>query len=178
MFPVEAIAAVEIVAGVTAAVAIGTETNVIVAGTETAGGVTAERTTPDSTTWRVGERLPYLFLSDIYYIDFGPYGLPRPPYGYRWVRFGPDVLLVNVYTGEIVDVVPIGGSLTVTRDPALSISTLLGACLLAMSAPAQAGPASEPDHDLPRTSPSPIPRATDCDRLLPAMPGSSSGMIS
>lgn len=56
-------------------------------------------------SWRVGERLPYLFLSDSYYIDFGPYGLPRPPYGYRWVRFGPDVLLVNVYTGEIVDVV-------------------------------------------------------------------------
>lgn len=56
-------------------------------------------------TWRVGERLPYLFLSDGYYIEFGPYGLPRPPYGYRWVRFGPDVLLVNVYTGEIVDVV-------------------------------------------------------------------------
>jgi len=41
----------------------------------------------------------------------------------------------------------------VTRDPALTISALLGACLLAMSAPAQAGPASEPDHDLPRTSP-------------------------
>lgn len=56
-------------------------------------------------TWRVGERLPYLFLSDSYYIDFGLYGLPRPPYGYHWVRFGPDVLLVNIYTGEIVDVV-------------------------------------------------------------------------
>ncbi len=56
-------------------------------------------------SWRVGERLPYLFLSDGYYIDFEPYSLPRPPYGYRWVRFGPDVLLVNVYTGEIVDVV-------------------------------------------------------------------------
>ena len=56
-------------------------------------------------SWRVGERLPYLFLSDGYYVDFEPYGLPRPPYGYRWVRFGPDVLLVNVYTGEIVDVV-------------------------------------------------------------------------
>jgi Ni/Co efflux regulator RcnB len=56
-------------------------------------------------SWRVGERLPFLFLSDGYYIEFGPYGLPRPPYGYRWVRFGPDVLLVNVYTGEIVEVV-------------------------------------------------------------------------
>ena len=56
-------------------------------------------------SWRVGERLPYLFLSDAYFIEFEPYALPRPPYGYRWVRFGPDVLLVNVYTGEIVDVV-------------------------------------------------------------------------
>ena len=40
-----------------------------------------------------------------------------------------------------------------SRNPALSIMTLLGICLLSLSAPADAGPASEPDRDLPRTSP-------------------------
>ena len=29
----------------------------------------------------------------------------RPPYGYQWVRFGPDVMLVNIRTGEILDVI-------------------------------------------------------------------------
>jgi Ni/Co efflux regulator RcnB len=29
----------------------------------------------------------------------------RPPKGYRWVRYGPDLLLVNVRTGRISDVI-------------------------------------------------------------------------
>jgi Ni/Co efflux regulator RcnB len=32
-------------------------------------------------------------------------GLSGPPYGYRWVRYGPDLLLVEVATGRIVDVI-------------------------------------------------------------------------
>jgi hypothetical protein len=28
-----------------------------------------------------------------------------PPYGYEWVCYGDDALLVNVYTGEILQVV-------------------------------------------------------------------------
>ncbi len=56
-------------------------------------------------SWRVGERLPFLFLTSYYVIDAYAYDLPPAPYGYRWVRYGPDALLVNVYTGEVEDVV-------------------------------------------------------------------------
>jgi len=56
-------------------------------------------------SWRIGERMPFLFLSSYYFIDYFAYNLPPPPYGYRWVRYGPDALLVNMYTGEVEDVV-------------------------------------------------------------------------
>ena len=54
--------------------------------------------------WAPGAFLPALFIAEPYYIDFGWIGLPPPPPGYRWVRYGPDALLVNVYTGRIADV--------------------------------------------------------------------------
>jgi Ni/Co efflux regulator RcnB len=56
--------------------------------------------------WNSGSILPRLFLSSAYYypnwynLGFGP-----PPRHYQWVRYGPDLLLVNVYTGRIRDVV-------------------------------------------------------------------------
>ena len=28
-----------------------------------------------------------------------------PPYGYRWLRYGPDLLLVEIAAGRIVDVI-------------------------------------------------------------------------
>jgi Ni/Co efflux regulator RcnB len=40
-----------------------------------------------------------------YYFDYGFLGVPPPPFGTRWVRYGPDALLVNVRSGRIVDVV-------------------------------------------------------------------------
>ena len=49
--------------------------------------------------------MPFLFLTSYYFLDYDAYDLPPPPYGYRWVRYGPDALLVNVYTGEVEDVV-------------------------------------------------------------------------
>jgi Ni/Co efflux regulator RcnB len=50
--------------------------------------------------------LPGLFLSQGYFIgNWGAYGLGPPPPGLEWVRYGPDALLVNVYTGQIVDTV-------------------------------------------------------------------------
>ena len=56
--------------------------------------------------WRVGMVLPPLFLaSDYYYDDYGPLGLQAPPPGYRWVRYGDDLLLVNLRTGSVEDVV-------------------------------------------------------------------------
>jgi Ni/Co efflux regulator RcnB len=56
--------------------------------------------------WAVGGVLPLLFLSSAYfYDDYGRLGLEGPPYGYRWVRYGPDLLMVEVGTGRIADVI-------------------------------------------------------------------------
>jgi Ni/Co efflux regulator RcnB len=56
--------------------------------------------------WRTGSILPRLFLSSIYFwTDWAALGLLPPPPGYVWVRFGPDLLLVNRYTGRIADVI-------------------------------------------------------------------------
>ena len=56
--------------------------------------------------WSTGLILPPIFLSSPYYYDgYAPLGLGPPPAGYRWVRYGPDLLLVNIVTGRIADVV-------------------------------------------------------------------------
>jgi len=56
--------------------------------------------------WSIGARLPALFLSVQYYFnDYYSYGIAPPPPGYRWVRYGTDLLLVNIYSAEVVDVV-------------------------------------------------------------------------
>jgi len=55
--------------------------------------------------WSRGQILPLLFLSATYYFtNYAVLGLDPPPYGYQWVRYGPDVLLVNIRTGEVMDV--------------------------------------------------------------------------
>ena len=56
--------------------------------------------------WAIGVVLPRLFLSNSYYFDnYADLDLGPPPYGYRWVRYGPDLLMVNVRTGRIADVI-------------------------------------------------------------------------
>jgi Ni/Co efflux regulator RcnB len=56
--------------------------------------------------WAIGVTLPSLFLSSAYYYNnFAMLGLEPPPPGYRWVRYGPDLLMVEVFTGRIVDVI-------------------------------------------------------------------------
>jgi Ni/Co efflux regulator RcnB len=55
--------------------------------------------------WYQGDVLPRLFLTDAFFIDYAFLGLPPPPRYYRWVRYGPDALLVNVYDGRVLDVV-------------------------------------------------------------------------
>lgn|SRR5215472_13465098 len=53
----------------------------------------------------VGQFLPSVFLQPRFWFDaVGPLGLPRAPIGFRWIRHGPDLLLVNMRTGRIVDV--------------------------------------------------------------------------
>lgn len=36
--------------------------------------------------------------------DWWAYGLPIPPIGYEWVRVGDDALLIDIYTGRVVQV--------------------------------------------------------------------------
>ena len=57
--------------------------------------------------WAYGQTLPLLFLTSVYFFtQYADLGLDAPPYGYQWVRYGPDLLLVQLGTGRIVDVVP------------------------------------------------------------------------
>ncbi|HWA88948.1 MAG TPA: RcnB family protein [Rhizomicrobium sp.] len=56
--------------------------------------------------WAVGAVLPALFLTNEYYYDeYAGLGLQSPPPGYRWVRYGDDLLLVNIRTGAVEDTV-------------------------------------------------------------------------
>ncbi len=56
--------------------------------------------------WLSGGILPPVFLASPYFYDnYVALGLGPPPPGYRWVRYGPDLLLVNIVTGRIADVV-------------------------------------------------------------------------
>jgi Ni/Co efflux regulator RcnB len=55
--------------------------------------------------WTAGAVLPGLFLTSLYfYSDWATLDLPAPPPGYQWVRYGPDLLLVQLGTGQVVDV--------------------------------------------------------------------------
>ncbi|MCR5874798.1 RcnB family protein [Phenylobacterium sp. J426] len=57
-------------------------------------------------TWSYGDYLPWGWYGASYRLnDWWSYGLPWPPPGYDWVRNGPDVLLVDRFTGRIVQVV-------------------------------------------------------------------------
>ncbi|MGO9697778.1 MAG: RcnB family protein [Xanthobacteraceae bacterium] len=56
--------------------------------------------------WAAGMALPPLFLAPAYfYADWAALGLVAPEAGFQWVRYGPDLLLVNVTTGQVVDAV-------------------------------------------------------------------------
>ncbi|WP_028969936.1 RcnB family protein [Sphingomonas sp. URHD0057] len=54
--------------------------------------------------WAVGHILPALLFSSAYYYD-DYHHVGYPPHGYRWVRYGPDLLLVNIHTHRIAYVV-------------------------------------------------------------------------
>lgn len=57
-----------------------------------------------SRRWAFGEYLPWGWFAPNYYLDYEDYDLPQPPIGCEWVREGPDVVLVNVWTGEVLSV--------------------------------------------------------------------------
>ena len=55
--------------------------------------------------WTFGEFLPTAFwVRDYWLEDFWVYDLPSPPYGAIWVRVGPDALLIDEDSGEIITV--------------------------------------------------------------------------
>jgi hypothetical protein len=59
--------------------------------------------------WAVGAILPPLFWaanSPYYYAGWADMGLPPPEPGFQYIEYGPDLLLVNVSTGEVVQVFP------------------------------------------------------------------------
>jgi hypothetical protein len=50
----------------------------------------------------IGASLPVAFLTSQYFVDnFQGYDLPAPAPGDRWVRYGPDMVMVNASTGYI-----------------------------------------------------------------------------
>jgi hypothetical protein len=54
--------------------------------------------------WGVGAVLPPLFLTpDYFYPEWAQLGLEPPPPGAQWVRYGPDLLLVDTTTGQVID---------------------------------------------------------------------------
>jgi len=55
--------------------------------------------------WVYGERLPRGWYGRDYWIgDYLTFGLIGPPDGYQWVRDGDDALLVDIDTGEVLQV--------------------------------------------------------------------------
>jgi len=55
--------------------------------------------------YSIGWRMWPNYYRQNYWIDPAMYGLPYPPPGTQWVRYWDDALLVDVYTGEVVDVI-------------------------------------------------------------------------
>jgi Ni/Co efflux regulator RcnB len=55
-------------------------------------------------SWGYGDFLPFGWFAPAFYLDFQSYGLPYPPVGCEWVRQGPDAVLVDVWSGEVLSV--------------------------------------------------------------------------
>jgi Ni/Co efflux regulator RcnB len=55
-------------------------------------------------SWYFGAFLPLGWYSSQYYLDWADYGLPPPPIGCEWIAEGPDAVLVDVWTGEVLSV--------------------------------------------------------------------------
>jgi Ni/Co efflux regulator RcnB len=54
----------------------------------------------------VGYRLPSVYYGPRYFVDYRHYGLRYPGPHLRWIRYGSDLLLVDVRRGIVVEVIP------------------------------------------------------------------------
>ena len=53
----------------------------------------------------IGWVMPRPFLAAAYYYTgWATLGLVAPSAGYQWIRYGPDLLLVDIATGDVIDV--------------------------------------------------------------------------
>lgn len=58
-----------------------------------------------ATRWTYGQILPRIYWGPQYLVgDYWLFGLEVPPVGCEWVRYGDDALLVDLATGEILQV--------------------------------------------------------------------------
>ena len=53
----------------------------------------------------IGYRFQPAYFGQQYWIDPALYGLPYPPPGTQWVRYWNDAVLVDMYSGQVVDVI-------------------------------------------------------------------------
>ena len=59
-----------------------------------------------SRSWVFGDVIPRGWYGDEYRLyDWFDYGLPIPPMGYDWIRVGDDAVLIDTFTGRVVQVV-------------------------------------------------------------------------
>jgi Ni/Co efflux regulator RcnB len=56
--------------------------------------------------FNIGYRMWPAYYGNQYWIDPALYGLPYPPSGTAWVRYFNDVMLVDLYSGTVIDVIP------------------------------------------------------------------------
>ena len=83
----------------------------MIAATSAATAVTAASLMPPYRNWRyrpvtVGYRLQPAFYGSRYYIsDYGRYNLRAPHRLERWIRYGDDLLLVNLRNGRVLRVI-------------------------------------------------------------------------
>lgn len=52
-----------------------------------------------------GFRLQPAFWGPRYVVNFNTYRLHAPRFGEQWIRYGDDLLLVNVRTGRVIEVI-------------------------------------------------------------------------
>lgn len=57
--------------------------------------------------WGYGAFIPRAFLVDSFFLaDFADYDLGPPPPNCEWVQDGPNALLIDIYTGRVIEVIP------------------------------------------------------------------------
>jgi hypothetical protein len=57
--------------------------------------------------WGYGQFYPRAWLVPAaFLVDYAAYDLAAPPFDCEWVQNGPNALLVNIDTGQVIQVVP------------------------------------------------------------------------